>query len=148
MELILIPPGEFEIEGEKVSLADAYYLGKTEVTQSQWAAVMGTDRGEGGEASSGNRPVAFVSWTGAMEFCERLTAKEERGTYRLPSEAEWEFACRAGTSTKYSFGEDPAELGQYAWISHNTRDAGEPFAHEVGLKKPNAFGLFDMHGNV
>ena len=90
-----------------------------------------------------NRPVENVTWLEAVEFCERLSiyTKEK---YRLPSEAEWEYACRAGTTTAYSFGSDPTKLGEYAWYGEDFR--GE--THPVGEKLPNGFGLYDMHGNV
>ena len=78
-----------------------------------------------------------------MAFCERLSAEEGK-TYRLPTEAEWEYACRAGNTTRYSFGDDPASLGEYAWYNRNS----DGKTHPVGEKKPNAWGLHDMHGNL
>ncbi|MDY0165245.1 MAG: formylglycine-generating enzyme family protein [Thermoguttaceae bacterium] len=93
-------------------------------------------------------PVERVRWKDAMEFCRRLSAIEaERSAgrdYRLPTEAEWEYACRAGTTSRYSFGDDPAELDRYGWHIGNS----DKRTHRVGLKKPNAWGLYDMHGNV
>jgi formylglycine-generating enzyme required for sulfatase activity/tRNA A-37 threonylcarbamoyl transferase component Bud32 len=90
-----------------------------------------------------DEPVVQVSWHDAIAFCEWLTEREEI-VYRLPSEAEWEYACRAGSSGRWCFGDDPAPLGDYAW----TRDNAGYITHAVGTKRPNAFGLFDMHGNV
>lgn len=149
MELILIPPGEFRMDpGGRVILAEAIYLGKTEVTQAQWSAVMGTTPWKEKEPKADHRPATFVRWEGAHAFCERLTAKERHGTYRLPTEAEWEYACRGGTTTRFSFGDDASLLEQFAWCSENSKKIGERYAHEVALKKPNPFGLFDMHGNV
>lgn len=146
MELVLIPPGKFRMELVDATLTRPFYLGKTEVTRVQWTAVMvETPRPD---LKDPNRPMTDVSWYDAKTFCERLTAEEKNGTYRLPSEAEWEFACRAGTATRFSFGNDGSKLGEYAWISTNTRDSGEPYPHDVATKKPNPFGLFDMHGNV
>lgn len=109
---------------------------------------MGTKPWKDKEQEGEYRPATLVSWNDAQAFCQRLTAQENNGTYRLPTEAEWEFACRAGTNTRYSFGDDAALLGRFAWISDNSRNVGEKYAHEVALKKPNAFGLFDMLGNV
>ena len=90
-----------------------------------------------------DQPVVCVSWNDAVAFCSWLSNKEGR-SYRLPTEAEWEYACRAGTQTAYSFGDDGGALGDYAWIPDNS----EGRAHEVGGKKPNAWGLYDMQGNV
>ena len=90
----------------------------------------------------------MVSWLEAVEFCKRLS-KKERKKYRLPTEAEWEYACRAGTQDRYHFGRSNASFSDYGWSRENAWDAkGERFAHPVGLKKPNAWGLYDMHGNV
>ncbi|HEY3969012.1 MAG TPA: formylglycine-generating enzyme family protein [Planctomycetaceae bacterium] len=149
MQLILIPPGKNRLLNEvEVTLVDAFYLGKTEVTQAQWSAVMGTAPWNEIERTGQNRPATFISWNAAKAFCEQLTAKEHSGTYRLPTEAEWEYACRAGTTTHFSFGDDQSQLGQFAWYRDNSKKIGENYAHEVALKKPNPFGLFDMHGNV
>ena len=82
-----------------------------------------------------------------MAYCKKLSEKEGK-TYRLPTEAEWEYACRAGTKTMCSFGDDEKEYGDYGWYQKNASTIGEGYAHQVGLKKPNAFGLYDMHGNV
>jgi formylglycine-generating enzyme required for sulfatase activity len=89
----------------------------------------------------------YVSWDDAIAYCKKLSEKEGK-KYRLPTEAEWEYACRAGTETRWSFGDDEKELGDYAWYRDNVYDIDEKYAHQVGLKKPNAFGLHDMHGNV
>ncbi|MCY2994492.1 MAG: formylglycine-generating enzyme family protein, partial [Planctomycetota bacterium] len=92
--------------------------------------------------------VETVSWDEAVEFCKRLSeVAEERAagrTYRLPTEAEWEYACRAGSTSKYSFGDSEAELGQHAWYDQNSGNT----THPVGGKSANAWGLYDMHGNV
>ena len=88
-------------------------------------------------------PVETVFWTNAVEFCNRLS-KSEGVEYRLPTEAEWECACRAGTSTTYSFGDDASKVGQYMWYTYNS----DLTTHPVGQKLPNAWGLYDMHGNV
>jgi formylglycine-generating enzyme required for sulfatase activity len=109
---------------------------------------MGTTPWNERDRQNENRPATFVSWNDAKSFCARLTAREHNGTYRLPNEAEWEFACRAGANTRFSFGDDAALLPQFAWCSENSRKIGEKYAHDVALKKPNPFGLVDMHGNV
>ncbi len=151
MEFVLIPAGSFqmgsnEYDDEKpvhnVKIDKEFYLGKYEVTQKQYQAIMGNNpshfKGE-------NHPVEQVSWNDAQEFIKKLNEKEGKGNkYRLPSEAEWEYAARANTSTKWSFGDNESDLKNYAWYGANS----DSKTHEVGQKKPNGFGLFDMHGNV
>lgn len=150
MEFVLIPAGEFQIGTEKYSdartvhkviVSKPFYLGKYPVTQDEWRSLMGNDPScfEGD-----NRPVECISWHDVQEFVKRLNAKEGTDKYRLPSGAEWEYACRAGTTTKYSFGDDESKLGEYAWYYDNS----EHQTHPVGQKKPNPWGLYDMHGNV
>ena len=121
----------------------------TEVTQAQWKAVMGTEpwKGQSSVKEGANYAATYVSWDDAGAYCEKLSEAEDK-TYRLPTEAEWEYACRAGTTTRWSFGNDEKALGDYAWYYKNADNAGEKYAHQVGLKKPNAFGMYDMHGNV
>ncbi|MFM7164019.1 MAG: formylglycine-generating enzyme family protein, partial [Planctomycetaceae bacterium] len=92
-------------------------------------------------------PAVYVSWDDAVEFCKKLSAMEGK-VYRLPTEAEWEYACRGGTKTAFSFGDDEAELGKYAWFDGNALDIDEKYAHRVAQKPPNPFGLHDMHGKV
>ena len=100
------------------------------------------------EVDSANHPVEQVSWSDAVEFCQRLSAlpeeKKAGRVYRLPTEAEWEYACRAGSQTAYSFGSDEKSLVNFGWYSQNAKGK----THAVGLKKANAWGLYDMHGNV
>ena len=105
-----------------------------------WLGRQFTREGSGYAAS-------YVSWNDAVAYCEKLSMQEGK-TYRLPTEAEWEYACRAGTETRWSFGDDEKDLGDYAWYRENAFAIGERYAHQVGLKKPNAFGMYDMHGNV
>ena len=133
----------------KVTISKAFYMQTTEVTQGQWKSVMGTEpwKGEDYVKEGPNYAASYVSWDEAVAYCEKLSEKEGK-TYRLPTEAEWEYACRAGTETAWSFGDDEKVLGDYAWYDENADDIGEKYAHQVGLKKPNAFGLYDMHGNV
>ena len=89
----------------------------------------------------------YVSWDDAVEFCKKLSSKEGV-TYRLPTEAEWEYACRGGTTSVYHFGDDASRLGDYAWFEDNAQEVGKSYAHRVGQKKANPLGLYDMHGNV
>jgi len=166
MEFISIPAGSFTMgspEKEKdrgddekqvpVTITRAFELGKTVVTQKQWTEVMGTDswHWEDLKETGDNYPAVYVSWNDASLFCEHLTSYEREAgrlsanqTYRLPTEAEWEYACRAGTTTAYSFGDAESSLGDYAWYYDNS----DAELHEVATKKPNPWGLFDMHGNV
>ena len=89
-------------------------------------------------------PVEQVSWEDVQRFIEKLNLIEKTQSYRLPTEAEWEYACRAGTTTEYSFGDGASKLGEYAWYKDNSKDS----THQVATKKPNLWGLFDMHGNA
>jgi formylglycine-generating enzyme required for sulfatase activity len=110
---------------------------------------MGTEpwKGETFVKEGDDYPAVYVSWDDAVEFCKKLSAMEGK-VYRLPTEAEWEYACRGGTKTAFSFGDDKAELGKYAWFDGNADAIGEDYAHRVAQKLPNPFGLHDMHGNV
>jgi sulfatase modifying factor 1 len=132
-----------------VMISRAFYMQTTEVTQSQWKSVMGTEpwKGKPTVKEGPNNAATYVSWNDAVAYCKKLSEKEGK-TYRLPTEAEWEYACRAGTETRWSFGDDENKLGDYAWYRENAGGIGEQYAHQVGLKPPNAFGLYDMHGNV
>ena len=158
MKLLLIPPGEFLMgspeseewrrvaEGpqHRVRITKPFYLGVFEVTQSQWESVMGSNPSNG--IRDADSPVENVSWEYCQEFIRRLNERsEEQGeVYRLPTEAEWEYACRAGSTTRYYFGDDASMLGNYSW--HLGTSGGR--THPVGGKKPNSWGLYDMHGNV
>ena len=170
MKLTLIPPGLFRMGSRsddpnhepdedqvEVTLTQPYRLGTFEVTRGQWMTVMASlpwgDRGN--PEQDDNLPATFVNWWDANAFCEALTKLErEKGLlgpderYRLPSEAEWAQACRSGTETLFSFGDDESQLGEYAWFDRNAAADNAKFAHVVGLKKPNAWRLHDMHGNV
>jgi formylglycine-generating enzyme required for sulfatase activity len=123
-----------------VRITKPFLMGSTPVTQAQWTAVMGNNP----SLFHGDRlPVENVSWDDAVAFCGKLSQKEGKH-YRLPTEAEWEYACRAGTKTAFSFGDDEGKLGDYAWYFGNSGTT----THEVGTRKPNPWGLYDMHGNV
>jgi len=154
MEFVLIPVGEFDMgspsseddrcddEGpvHHVKISKPFYMGKFQVTQEQYRAVTGTNPSN----FSGNKlPVENVSWYDAVEFCYILSDKEGK-TFRLPTEAEWEYACRAGSQTRFCFGNDVASLGAYRWYYDNSVAQ----THPVGQKRPNAFGLYDVHGNI
>jgi len=154
MDLRFVPAGSFMMGDDRgdadetphrVVLTTGYYIGVHEVTNAQWKKVM--ERSPSRWQDDG-RPVERVSWDEAVEFCRRLSElKEEREAgriYRLPTEAEWEYACRAGTTGRYSFGDQEAKPGDYGWFTDN---AGAQ-THGVGQKKPNPWGLCDMHGNV
>ena len=126
-------------------------MGKHEVTQGEYLDVMGSNPSY--FKGDTNRPVEQVSWVDATNFCARLTARERAAgrlgasdVYRLPTEAEWEYGARAGSTTRFSYGDDPGyvKLGDYAWFSGNSGST----THPVGLKLPNAWGLHDMSGNV
>jgi len=183
MELIEIPAGKFTMgspAGEKdrqpdeeqvaVTLTKSFWLGKTEVTQGQWKQVMGTEPWKGQLLVQADKdcPATYVSFFDAVDFCETLTDLERKAgklkaneEYRLPTEAQWEYACRAGTTTAFSFGNE-SKLNSHVWWGGLDLEAAskaeikagpgnaarEQYAHKVGLKKPNPWGLYDMHGNV
>ncbi len=153
LECRRIEPGEFIMgagpdQGARgmsdqrfVRITEQFYIGIYEVTQEQYEIVMGDNPST---FKGADVPVHEVSWCEAGEFCKRLSALTGRRV-RLPTEAEWEYACRAGTSSRYSYGDDPSMLGEYAWYSDGTLLL---FPQPAGQKKPNAWGLYDMHGNV
>ncbi|MDP6116121.1 MAG: formylglycine-generating enzyme family protein [Planctomycetota bacterium] len=161
----------------KVTLSRPFYIGKYEVTQAEWKKVMGKEpwKGEPWKGDERWKPDNFtkenprhaathVSWQDCQEFLKKLSGlgaprqdKSGHGvpalqttTFALPTEAQWEYACRSGTATRFCYGEDDNSvfLGVYAWLHGNALVAGEKYAHPVGLKKPNDWGLYDMHGNV
>jgi formylglycine-generating enzyme required for sulfatase activity len=149
MELVYVPSGSFMIGSEngeakekpvhQVTIREGFYMGRYEVTQAQWQTVMGNNpspyKGE-------NLPVGNVSWDDAQEFIRRMNALGDSYKYRLPSEAEWEYGCRAGTTGDYA-----GNLDSMAWHAKN-RSGRSGSEQPVGQKQPNAFGLYDMHGNV
>ncbi|MCE2662777.1 MAG: SUMF1/EgtB/PvdO family nonheme iron enzyme [Microcystis sp. M53603_WE2] len=148
-EMVDIPAGKFnmgsnENENEKPIhevIVPAFQIGKYPITQAQYQAVMGYNPSR----FSGNpqNPVETINWFDAQEFCEKLSQLTGKN-YRLPTEAEWEYACRAGTKTRFSFGDDKEQLGDYAWVDGNSNNT----THPVGEKRPNPWGIYDMHGNV
>lgn len=128
-----------------VKLTTPYEIGVNEVTQEQYQSIMGTNPSK---FKGLENPVEMVSWNDAIQFCQKLSElpkeKESGFVYRLPTEAEWEYACRAGTMTLFSYGDSDTELSEYAWYIKNSNG----MTHPVGQKKPNPWGLYDMHGNV
>lgn len=171
MEMVLVPAGSFMMGSEnglswekpvhQVTINYSFYMGKYEVTQSQWQAVMGNNPSH---FKGDNLPLETVSWDDAIAFIARLNAKNDGFTYRLPTEAEWEYACRAGTTGDYAG--DLEAMGWYGnnsgWARLDTAEIArtdsanyrkqitenDSQTHPVGSKLPNSFGLFDMHGNV
>ncbi len=153
MSFVSIPAGTFTMgEGSaahQVTLTKAFEIGVYEVTQEQYEQVMGTNPSN---FKGPQNPVETVSWDDAVAFCRKLSempAEKKAGyVYRLPTEAEWEYACRAGTTTVYSFGDSESDLGYYAWYDDHFGNPTAGTTHPVGGKKPNAWGLYDMHGNI
>jgi formylglycine-generating enzyme required for sulfatase activity len=150
MKFTMIPAGKFNMGSEKddrekpvhkVKINNPFYLGTYPVTQAEWEEVMGENPSK---FKGDDLPVEQVSWDDVREFIKKFNEKEGTNKYRLPSEAEWEYACRAGTHTRYSFGDYESKLGDYAWYDANSGGKAQP----VGQKQPNSLGLYDMHGNV
>jgi len=155
MEFILIKEGEFmmgsplneksrydnESPVHNVKIEKSFYMSKYPVTQKQWMAVMSDNPSS---YKGDERPVESVSWKDVQEFVKKLNEREDMDKYLLPSEAEWEYACRAGTTTRYSFGDDESKLNEYGWYDKNSGSE----THPVGQKNPNPWNLYDMHGNV
>jgi formylglycine-generating enzyme required for sulfatase activity len=170
MKLVWCPPGTFTMgsptdekgryineDPVNVTLTKGFWLGQYEVTQAEWEREMQTMPWSGKEfVKAGDEyPATYVSWDDAMNFCRKLTETEQDAgrlsagwKYVLPTEAQWEYACRAGVKSRFSFGDDEADLVEFGWFNKNARDAGEKYPHHVGRKKPNPWGLYDMHGNV
>ena len=155
LELVLVPAGRFQMgspEDEKergydeaqhwVRITRPFYMGKYEVTQEVWEKVMGTNPSL---FKGAKNPVEGISWDDCQDFLKKLNALEkEQGAFRLPTEAEWEWACRAGTKTRFCSEDADGGLSDFAWYDANSGGT----AHPVGAKHPNAWGLFDCHGNV
>ena len=156
MKLTLIPSGKFmmgsseneedrvgkEDPQHEVTISKAFYIGAYDVTQEQYERIMGKNPSN---FKGAQNPVESVSWDDAAEFCKKLSQTSGK-TVRLPTEAQWEYACRAGSKTRFGYGDDPdyTKLGDYAWYAVNS----ESKTHPVGQKKPNDWGLYDMHGKV
>jgi formylglycine-generating enzyme required for sulfatase activity len=156
MTFVPIPAGTFQMgspageEGRdnnewqhQVTISRPFYLQTTEVTQGQWQKVMGSNPSYFNNCGE-DCPVENVSWDDAKKFIWKLNQMEKTDMYRLPTEAEWEWACRAKSTERFCFGNDEAGLKDYAWYKKNSADK----THPVRQLKPNAWGLYDMHGNV
>ena len=144
--------GRWDHEGplHEVEISTGFWLGRYEVTQGQWEAVMGSRPWSGGDhvVEDPFHPAVYVSWEDVQAFIGKLNSAAGEARFRLPSEAEWEYACRAGTRSRWAFGDDESRLVDFAWYHANTLGAGEEYSHAVGLKGANPWGLHDMHGNV
>lgn len=146
MELVSVPAGSFMMGSEngsadekpvhQVAIREGFYMGRYEVTQAQWQQVMGSNPSH---FKGDNLPVDYLSWNDTQEFIRKLNAMNDEYVYRLPTEAEWEYACRAG-----AIGDRAGDLDAMAWYNENS----DGKTHPVGQKQPNSFGLYDMHGNV
>jgi formylglycine-generating enzyme required for sulfatase activity len=152
MAFVRIPAGEFRMGSNRgyndekpvhtVSISRPFFLGQYLVTQAQWEAVMGSNPSR--FKGDPNRPVENIFWSDMQLFIQKLQEWEPGVIYRLPTEAEWEYAARAGSTEEYYFGDDKAQLPRYAWYNVNAKGV----THPVGYLQPNAWGLYDMHGNV
>jgi formylglycine-generating enzyme required for sulfatase activity len=143
LQWVLIEPGRLQLSDPPrlVAVERPYYLARCELTQAQWEAVMGYNPSH---VKGPDLPVDQVSWKQAVAFTRRLNEWAGGEYFRLPTEAEWEYACRAGATTPWAFGADEERLAAHAWYGDNA--GGGP--HPVGQKQPNPWGLHDMHGNV
>ena len=156
--MVPIPSGTFmmgsadleDAKPRRVRITKPFWLGMHLVTVAQFRKFVEGSKHDAGRAwqkafssQTEDHPVVYVSWNDAEAFCDWLTRKEGQ-KYRLPTEAEWEYACRAGTQTRLNFGDAESDLGDYAWFAGNSKGQ----THAVGQKLPNAWGLFDMHGNA
>ncbi len=159
MRFVEIPAGNYrmgnpdksdERPAHVVTFATSFRMQATELTQLQWKAVMGSRPWSTvpNVHEGDNFPAIQISWPDAQQFVKKLNELDPGHGYRLPSEAEWEYACRAGSTGTYDFGNDKNKLKDHAWFDENASLAGENYAHAVGQKQPNAWGLYDMHGNV
>ena len=140
LEMITVPSGSCKMGGTHQVSISAFAIGKYQITQAQYEAEMGNNPSH---FKGADLPVEEVSWHDAVAFCQKLSQQTGK-KYRLPSEAEWEYACRAGSTTKYCFGDSDSQLKDYAWYDKNSGNK----TRAVGQRKPNAWGLHDMHGNV
>lgn len=164
MDFVWIGPGAFspgppgphaaggtaESPSYEATISKGFYLGKHEITQGQWQSVMGThpwSRRDHVELNP-QHPAVYISRADVQELVQRLNRAAGDSLYRVPTELEWEYACRAGSTTRWPFGDDDGQLGEYAWRWEDMRALGEDYAHAVGAKRANPWGLHDMLGNA
>jgi formylglycine-generating enzyme required for sulfatase activity len=164
LEMVWVPEGSFFMgspdteqdraatEGaQHAAIVGGFWMGRYELTKRQWTAVMGTTpwQGNANVLDDPDSPAVLVSWNNMKDFITALNGLTGKA-FQLPSEVQWEYACRAGTTTRCYWGDDAGytEINDYAWWNGNAVPAGELYAHVVGQKRPNAFGLYDMNGNV
>jgi len=151
IDMVKIPNKNYEMGKYPVTIAEyMHFVRDTKSNYPEWLEEgseynikTGTDDYYKKMNLTDNAPIIGVSWYDAQEYCKWLSQKTKEN-YRLPTEKEWEYSCRAGTKTKWSFGDDEKELEKYAWYRENSDD----ITHEVGQKLPNPWGLYDMHGNI
>jgi formylglycine-generating enzyme required for sulfatase activity len=152
IEMVFIPAGEFRMGSNsgdddekpvhKVVISRPFYLGKFQVTQDEWRNITGTNPSK--FKGKKRNPVECLTWNDCQDFLQRISDRASGTVFTLPTEAQWEYACRAGSTTNYSFGDSKSSLTDYAWYRANSGHT----THPVGDKRPNPWGLFDMHGNV
>jgi len=175
MKLVLVPAGDFMMGGKfspaesvkkfggkanhyasehprrKVTISKPFYIGVFELTQAQWEAVMDEKPYDSKMVTKigPDYPASWMQWTEANEYCAKLSKKLGK-KIALPTEAQWEYACRAGSDTEFCYGDDPKKIGDYGWLGSNMIDnkKASTYARKGGLRKPNAWGIYDMHGNV
>lgn len=165
LKMVWIPAGTFlmgryaneqdtyhdEAPQHQVIVSQGFWMGKYAVTKAQWKAVMGTEPWAGKKfvCPDAKSPAVYISWEAAQTFIAKLNATTGK-VFRLPTESEWEYACRAGTTTRFYWGDDPecTDIDRYGWWRGNVVISKKQFARPVGHKRPNAWGLFDMSGNV
>jgi formylglycine-generating enzyme required for sulfatase activity len=164
MDFVWIEPGTFvsgppeppatgdtaESPQSEVTVGEGFYLGKYELTQGQWQSVMGTHPWLHRDQVqlSPKHPAVYITQADVQQLVQQLNQAEGDSLYRVPTEVEWEYACRAGATTRWSFGDDESQLGAYAWCWEDMRALGEGYAHAVGTKPANPWGLHDMLGNA
>ena len=138
-----------DLQENEISISKGFYMGSVVVAQHHWLSVMGTSPWETHNVKERSEyPAVWISWNDCQEFIKKLNENEQSDKYRLPTDAEWEYACRAGSQDIYFFGNDKSLLRYYAWTDEDYREKARWYPFEVAMRRPNAWGLFDMLGNV